>query len=911
MAKEAHHPELEAAFSTHERSVRIHNYRVACILALVFMLAGFSLDVLVYPQHGAEFFILRLSCSALLLLMWSLVTTPLGERYYRQLGLIMPALPSLVISVMIFRTEGPASPYYAGISLVLLGAGLVLRWNLFESVVVFAEALLLYLAACTIYQWVYSSMAPLNFKIFFNNFYFLFVTGVFAVIGTHFYNRLRFREFALRFELDQNKRQLEESNQKLKELDQIKGRFFANISHELRTPLTLMISPLETIQRRYANSLDADTQSLLQTMHSNGLRLLKLINDLLDLVRLDSGVLQVRREAIRLDDFLRGLASSAAQMASDKKIQLLTTVAPDITAIMADRDKMEKVILNLLFNALKFTPSGGRIEINAVREGEDLLIRVIDTGIGIPAKNLPNMFERFFQVDSSSRRKYQGVGIGLALVKEFTELHGGKATVESVEGQGTTFIVRIPYLEADPNAAPEPVAPIVIPAQVDTTAAAGTPSAGPTVSNEEWLSNLYNRAKFFGGSTSSTENQTPEPVTSSPQAPDDHRPTVVVADDEPDMLRFLKSQLVQHYRVIEAKNGQEAIDRAIEAKPDLILLDMMMPEKDGLQACRELRDHPATHTTPIVMLTARADEETKIAALNVGVSDFLPKPFSSTELHVRLRNLVDSHGFQRQLGRQNARLEETIEELKQTESMLVQTEKLASLGRLSAGIIHEINNPLNFATTGLYTLRKKGKHIAPDQQEDYAEVLKDVEEGIGRVKTIVSDLRQFTHPELLALDDIEIADVVGSAVRFVSHEFKDQVDIRVELPEKQTLRANKNKLIQVLLNLLQNSMDAIRKKTFEAEKPTITVTGRAEPGRNFLVVRDNGPGIPPEVMGKVFDPFFTTKDIGEGMGLGLSISHRIVEDMGGRITVKSEPGEYCEFTLEFPNEVSHESVKQF
>ena len=174
---------------------------------------------------------------------------------------------------------------------------------------------------------------------------------------------------------------------------------------------------------------------------------------------------------------------------------------------------------------------------------------------------------------------------------------------------------------------------------------------------------------------------------------------------------------------------------------------MMMPEKDGLQACRELRDHPATRTTPIVMLTARADEETKIAALNVGVSDFLPKPFSSTELHVRLRNLVDSHGFQRQLGRQNARLEETIEELKRTESMLVQTEKLASLGRLSAGIIHEINNPLNFATTGLYTLRKKGKHIAPEQQEDYAEVLKDVEEGIGRVKTIVSDLRQFTHPD--------------------------------------------------------------------------------------------------------------------------------------------------------------------
>ena len=132
-----------------------------------------------------------------------------------------------------------------------------------------------------------------------------------------------------------------------------------------------MISPLETIQRRYAKSLDADTQSLLQTMHSNGLRLLKLINDLLDLVRLDSGVLQVRREAIRLEDFLRGLASSASQIASDKKIKLITTVAPGLNAIMADRDKMEKIILNLQFNALKFTPAGGRIEISASCEGQD------------------------------------------------------------------------------------------------------------------------------------------------------------------------------------------------------------------------------------------------------------------------------------------------------------------------------------------------------------------------------------------------------------------------------------------------------------------------------------------------------------------------------------------------------------
>src|SRR5437660_12212326 len=168
---------------------------------------------------------------------------------------------------------------------------------------------------------------------------------------------------------------------------------------------------------------------------------------------------------------------------------------------------------------------------------------------------------------------------------------------------------------------------------------------------------------------------------------------------------------------------------------------MMMPEKDGLQACREIRGHTPTQSIPIILLTARADEETKLAALSAGASDFLPKPFSTTELHVRIKNLVESHQYQMKLSKQNQVLENTIDQLKETETQLVQTEKLASLGRMSEGNIHEINNPLNFATTGLITLSNKCKHIAPEQQAEYSEILADVEEGIKRVKNIVSDLR--------------------------------------------------------------------------------------------------------------------------------------------------------------------------
>ncbi|MGD0206321.1 MAG: ATP-binding protein [Verrucomicrobiota bacterium] len=274
--------------------------------------------------------------------------------------------------------------------------------------------------------------------------------------------------------------------------------------------------------------------------------------------------------------------------------------------------------------------------------------------------------------------------------------------------------------------------------------------------------------------------------------------------------------------------------------------------------------------------------------------------------HSRVR--VSEFVFRCELDKSRKALEASLQQLKENEMQLVQTEKLASLGRMSAGIIHEINNPLNFAITGLFTLRKKGQNLAPGQQEDYTEVLNDVEEGVKRVKTIVSDLQMFTHPETESRDQVAVAEVVASALRFLSNEWRDKVQIDQQIAGQQTIWVNKNKLIHLVTNLLQNSIDALKTKPFRDEKPTIRIEGRIENGSSILSVRDNGPGIAPAIVDKIFDPFFTTKDVGEGMGLGLSICYRIVKESGGRISVKTEPGKFCEFTLEFPvrtNQATH------
>ena len=390
-------------------------------------------------------------------------------------------------------------------------------------------------------------------------------------------------------------------------------------------------------------------------MHSNGMRLLKLINDLLDLVRLESGRMEVKREPLEVAEFVKGLASAARQVANDKRLRLETFVDPAVGTVLADRDKLEKVVLNLVFNALKFTPAGGRVELRAEKRGEEMTLIVADTGMGISEKNLPHVFDRFWQADGSSKRKYQGVGIGLALVKELVEIHGGKVAVQSQEGNGTTFTVTLPYQKAEPAQTPTPeVAPETTPAEA---------GLGGTVTSEEWLANLYRRAELFPALTPLQESLRPVETMGN-----GNRPTILVADDEPDMLRFLKSQLSPHYRVLEAVDGQQAIEKASQFLPDVILLDMMMPEKDGLQACREIREHTPTQSIPIVLLTARADEETKLAALSAGASDFLTKPFSTTELHVRIKNLVESHQYQRKVSKQNQVLESTIEQLKETET---------------------------------------------------------------------------------------------------------------------------------------------------------------------------------------------------------------------------------------------------
>ena len=869
--------ELKHAFERYEHGVSVDNARRAAALAALFMLAGTTLDWMVFPEKAWHFLFIRAVTTFLLCgIFWALAHLS-REKSRNWIAQGIPLLPTLGICWMIVETGGGNSVYYAGLNLVFLGLSLLLRWSFWNSVGMIVLCIGTYFASV--------ALAPghAEHRLFFNNSYFLFVTSVFVLAGSYFYERLRFREFALRKEVEDAREQLEAQNRQLSELDEAKTRFFANISHELRTPLTVMIGLTERLADKFKTSPQKDVRDMLAMTEHNGLRLLKLIDDLLDLVRFDTGHADLKLQPTNLKDMLDGLMHSMRHLADQDGVALEWKLTGVDCPLLLDRDKIEKVLLNLTINAIKFTPSGGRIDVDAVLAGNTLALSVADTGVGISTEVLPRIFERFWQVDSSSTRKFQGAGIGLALVRSLVDTMGGTINADSVVGVGTKFKVELPVEQAGA------VAPVPAAGEGDESEASG-----------KHIEDLHRRAALSVarpadfGETTVTARGIGRPGSGS-------RPLVLVADDEPDMRRYLVMQL-EDVEVIEARDGAEALALAKQHLPVLALIDHMMPEMDGVEVCRAIRSHHATREMPVIMLTARADEQTKLHALEAGASDFLTKPFSGTELVLRLRNQLVMAAIRRELADLNRELGAAMEKLKENEVLLVRNEKLSGLGQMSAGIIHEINNPLNYARAGLHALRSFRRSLPEDDHADYDEIVGDISEGVERVAQIVADLRQFTRDDNRVGGEADLVDVVERSRRLVSHQLGEKIAFHLKGPEKALITGNGNQLVQVFVNLFQNAIDAILQRIADkdGEPGRIDVGLRQAAGGWEVTVWDNGAGIPKEILGKIYDPFFTSKDVGKGMGLGLSITHQILGRHRAHIEVDTRSGEFTCFTIFFP-----------
>lgn len=401
-----------------------------------------------------------------------------------------------------------------------------------------------------------------------------------------------------------------------KDLGQLKSRFFANISHEFRTPLTLMIGPLE--DRMQGGSMEK-LSAMVPAMYRNSKRLLTLINQLLDLSKVDAAKYRVNTTREDIIPFVQQVMHNFSSLAKQKDISLQLRVDPNLsiafeienTSFYFDEDIIEKVLTNLLSNAFKFTPVGGKIEVvmNLYEDKKNYLeLRVEDNGPGIPVRKLPYVFDRFYQADASSRRQHEGSGIGLSLVKELIELHGGKIAASNATDKGTVFICLLPLnkkiLSGNPDQADAKTPSVTVLESQDTDEQEYADSDQDIISEKSDL-------------------------------------LVLIVEDNEDVRKYIWEKLSDLYTILEAENGREGLQIAREKIPDLVISDVMMPEMDGYELCQHLKTDDLTSHIPVILLTARAGDADKLTGLETGADAYLIKPFNSRELLIRVRNLIE------------------------------------------------------------------------------------------------------------------------------------------------------------------------------------------------------------------------------------------------------------------------------
>lgn len=851
---------------------------VGLLLTIVIYPLFGVLDWLVVPQQWwTLMFITRGAVVAWCIFHLATLKTSWFEKHWRLYTSTNALVLALGIVVMVIALDGFLTGYYAGILLVMIGVGILFVWRLKQAMITYSTIILSYTLPCLILA------EGSDWSLGIPNMFFMVSVATTVTAGHAVTYRSLREQLVNQIMLERTKSTLERAHEQLKQLDRFKSQFFANITHELKTPLAMILSPLELMLSGDMGRFGEQQVASLQSMFRNGMKLLRLIQDLLDLSRLEESRIRLRIVENDLVVYLRGLIAQTQALTQRKQIEMIFETSVERCLVWYDPDRIERVFVNLLSNAAKYTPEGGHIRVSLRDEGSAVHVMVQDDGPGFPPDKAEQLFERFFQLDMGGTRRFGGAGIGLALARELVELHGGKIWAESAAGQGACFHVVL--LEGREHFRPE---------VLDRRAERRDVPGGKRAEDQgitDWSVALAAREDFrFLDIAEATERRIVER-----DQGDAERPyTVLVVEDTPDIIRLVHLSLRQHFRVMAAEDGLKGLELAFRQLPSLVITDLMMPGIDGNELTRRLRQDPRTRHIPVIMLTARGDLEDRVAGMESGVNVYLTKPFSPRELLSTVRALLN---------------------LQETQADILLEQKMDSLEHVASGLAHEINNPLNYVKNAVERIRKDsaeilelvqstaGRTVTASEGDRLRKLQGRVqgmfdtsEAGLQRIAGVVELMRKYSregYSRRLVACDVFLAarDVVDVVVPAIGRE----VRVEADLGGQALVECVPEEFNQVLSNLLQNAIEAAPEGT-----GLVRLVGRVEAGQAVLSVSDNGPGIPPEIRQHIFTPFFTTKGPGQGMGLGLTISWRVVKSIGGTIDVRSAPGEGTEFVVRVP-----------
>lgn len=643
--------------------------RTAIVISIILFVSFLFLDWVYTPQYLKTFAIIRFSVAALEVLLLVIAKRIQTHRGFLNLAMIMVAADAVGIGIMIQILGGFLTSYYQGLNIIVMGMIVVIPFAFRESIILYALTWTVYAVPSFLKIILGQDPIIVNgqtielWRFVVNNIFFLTSIIFVGAFGSYIMDSIRRRELHNRIELEGTTAQLQESNLKLKSLDELKTQFFANVNHELRTPLTLMLAPLKAVLEGRMGRLSPTLKDAFETMQRNGYKLLKLISNLLDLSKLEEGKMRLKVKLINLVEFIPPLLASVKPLADQRQIRLYYQHPPHPVELTLDPDQFEKVIFNLLSNALKFTNKGGKITIYVEEKDQVVVMTVEDTGIGIPANMLETIFDRFSQVDGSKSRAQEGTGIGLALAKEIVLVHQGTIHAESELGKGSRFIVELRrgeehFDEGVLDRRSEDL-PIGLRRRLTDTE---EPRVQDIVTDYRRLQ-LVDLEKVDLGSGRVDQAKV-------------HDALILCIDDNPEVLKLMKMLLADEFDLELMTSAEKGLQFLHDKNPDLVLCDVMMPGMDGHAFSRAVKGDDALKHIPIILVTARTGAEMLNEGMQAGADDYISKPFDSTELKARIRGLLRLRQMESELALVNKNLRmRTSDLVEQQRSLFLSTVK--------------------------------------------------------------------------------------------------------------------------------------------------------------------------------------------------------------------------------------------